>query len=70
MRTPTTIAMQALNPITLKTGPALSGPARYAIVIGAITARYSHQAWREKRISIVKNSLELGAYPSIGVGPQ
>ncbi len=39
LRTPTTIATQALNPIALKTGPALSGPARYAAAIGVITAR-------------------------------
>jgi hypothetical protein len=56
LRTPTTIATAALNPIALKTGPVLSGPARYATVIGAITARYSHHAWREKRIAVVKSS--------------
>jgi hypothetical protein len=41
----------------------LSGPARYPTVIGAISARYSHQAWREKRISVVKNSQGFQGWP-------
>ena len=54
LRTPTTIATQPLKPITLKTGPAFSGPARYKTMIGAISARYIHHAWREKRIAVLR----------------